>query len=215
MIKRNVNVMSAALLFGAALSVIACGDDSNSSPPAEGEGEGVEGEGEGEGEGVEGEGEGEGEECVGKTDCPVVTNCDRCLASCEGSHTCETFCYPDPCEPEPEYDPLTDPLLADYRWFNGEWDCLEGWDCYAQAVRVITVQSWDPELGAVVHGFFRGGAILYFKKNPDTGNFETNTPDTYGVARGEVDVNTRQLVLDLIEDFGEGVQTARGIFRKR
>ena len=149
------------------------------------------------------------------TDCPVVTNCDRCLASCEGSHTCETFCYPDPCEPEPEYDPLTDPLLADYRWFNGEWDCLEGWDCYEQAVMVITVQSWDPELGAAVNGFFRGGGILYFKKNPDTGTFETDTPIPYGVARGQADVNSKQLVLDRIEDYGAGVQTVRGIFRKR
>jgi hypothetical protein len=106
-------------------------------------------------------------------------------------------------------------MLVDYQWFVGNWDCLEGWDCPTGPVRPITVLEWNQELGAAVHGFFLGGGILHFKKNPDTGKFETRTPLPNGVAVGQADVNSNRLELNLYQDFGGGEQVIRGIFQKQ
>ena len=81
-----------------------------------------------------------------------------------------------------------DPLI-DYYWLEGQWQCesVNGHSC-GEIVNV-TVEAWNNELGAEVHGFDPWN-VAYIKKNPKNEQFELSIIDENDWAKGTANPST-------------------------
>ena len=86
--------------------------------------------------------------------------------------------------------------LADYYWLDGQWK-RESIDGKPNGLIVdVTVEAWDDELGAEVHGF-QPMNVNYIKKNVGTNEFLFDVKyDSSTYAKGSADKNTLTFEFD-------------------